>query len=94
MDEEDDMDFASAKEEELVTPYSICNLTNVVLRVQRLNNVGETGATQQHKKNPKEAFKEEKKTLEVKNRAKGNNLKREYIISPGEQIDYAVDYEL
>jgi hypothetical protein len=95
-DEEDDMDENQKDEEEedIVTPYSICNKTNVQLIVKRLNNIGETGTTQDKKHLMRGATLGTSLAVRGGVGAKSNKLNSAYVINPGDQIDYAVDYDL
>eukprot|EP00347_Sterkiella_histriomuscorum_P000566 403375355 len=92
IDEEEEFD-QTQKEEDVVTPYSICNQTNQNLLVKRLNNINDREVTD---KKSKRNLQSNIQSMLVKGGVgqEQSKLNRVYVINPGEAIDYAVDYEL
>ena len=92
IDEEEEFE-QNQKEEDIVTPYSICNQTAGKLLVKRLTYNQERDSNEKSfrgNKNP------QLMSLTVKGGAgsTSSKLNRVYVIHSGEKIDYAVDYEL
>jgi len=84
---------AEKEAESIVSPYAITNLTNLKLLVKRLQS-GETKSPEPHqRKKQGQPISHRHHHSASKQQESAKKLNRIYVISPGDTIDYEVDYE-